>query len=74
MAAMIALVAFFFRDGLFGDDLTLIWDGADYHYPTLNLVSRLWRSGHLPLWNPFLFNGYPLFAQPHYQVFYPPIS
>ena len=72
VAAMTALVAFFFRDGLFGDDLTLIWDGADYHFPTLNLVSRLWRSGHLPLWNPFLFNGYPLFAQPHYQVFYPP--
>jgi hypothetical protein len=69
---MTALVAFFFRDGLFGDDLTLIWDGADYHFPNLNLVSRLWRSGHLPLWNPFLFNGYPLLAQPHYQVFYPP--
>ena len=72
LAALTALVAFFFRDGLFGNDLTLIWDGADYHFPNLNLVSRLWRSGHLPLWNPFLFNGYPLLAQPHYQVFYPP--
>jgi hypothetical protein len=72
VAAMTALVAIFFREGLFGKDLTLIWDGADYHFPNLNLVSRLWRSGHLPLWNPFLFNGYPLIAQPHYQVFYPP--
>ncbi len=72
MAAMTALVALFFREGLFGDDLTLIWDGADYHFPNLNLVSRLWRSHQLPRWNPFLFNGYPLIAQPHYQVFYPP--
>ena len=72
VAAFTVLVASFFREGLFGNDLTLIWDGADYHFPNLNLVSRLWRSGQLPLWNPFLFNGYPLIAQPHYQVFYPP--
>jgi hypothetical protein len=72
VAAMTALVASFFREGLFGSDLTLIWDGADYHFPNLNLASRILRSGQLPLWNPFLFNGYPLLAQPHYQVFYPP--
>jgi hypothetical protein len=67
-----ALAGLFFQGGLFGDHRTLIWDAADYHFPNLNLVSRLWRSHQLPLWNPFLFNGYPLIAQPHSQVFYLP--
>jgi len=66
------LAGLFFREGLFGGHRTLIWDASDYHYPYLSFVSRLWRHGELPRWNPFLFNGYPLLAQPHSQVFYPP--
>ena len=61
----------FFADGLFFNTRTLIWDSADQYFPFLNLASRLWRSGHVPLWNPFLYNGYPLIGEPQYQTFYP---
>ena len=72
LLALALLAGLFFRDGLFGSHRTLIWDSADYHYPYLSFVSRLLRQGELPRWNPFLFNGYPLLAQPHSQVFYLP--
>jgi hypothetical protein len=71
LALTLAAGAFFY-DALFGDRLTLLWDASDYHLPNWNLVSRLWRHGSLPSWNPFLFNGYPIAAEPHSQVFYPP--
>jgi hypothetical protein len=71
--ALLALLAgTFFWGGLFGHTRTLIGDSADQQFPYLNLVSRLWRHGEVPLWNPFLFNGYPLVAEPQYQTFYPP--
>ena len=65
------LAGVFFSDGLFENTRTLIWDSADQYFPFLNLASRLWRSGHVPLWNPFLYNGYPLIGEPQYQTFYP---
>jgi hypothetical protein len=72
LLALTALAAVFFADEVFGKGRTLIWDSADQQLAYLNLTSRLWRSGQLPLWNPFLFNGYPLVGEPVYQVFYPP--
>jgi hypothetical protein len=65
------LAGVFFSDGLFRNRSTLIWDSADQYFPFLNLASRLWRGGQVPLWNPFLYNGYPLIGEPQYQTFYP---
>ena len=64
------LAGVFFSEGLLGSR-TLIYDSADQYFPFLNLASRLWRSGQVPLWNPFLYNGYPLIGEPQYQTFYP---
>jgi hypothetical protein len=72
LLALAVLAGVFFGDGLFGNTRTLIWDSADQQLAYLNLVSRLWRGGEIPRWNPFLFNGYPLVAEPVYQTFYPP--
>ena len=72
LLSLAALAAVFFSDGLFGDSRTLIWDSADNSLAYMNLVSRLWRSGQVPRWNPFLYNGYPMLAEPLYQIFYPP--
>ena len=72
LLSLALLAAVFFYDGLFGDSRTLIWDSADHQFVYLNLASRLWRSGQIPLWNPFLFNGYPMIAEPLFQIFYPP--
>lgn len=34
-------------------------------------VSGSLKEGSLPLWNPYIFNGYPLFADPQASTFYP---
>jgi len=43
-----------------------------YFYPYRAYVAQTLRSGHLPLWNPYLFCGAPLLANPQSAVFYPP--
>jgi hypothetical protein len=53
---------FFWRETLghltLGDGDTAFW-----FFPIYTLVSAQLRAGHLPLWNPYLFSGMPLFAQ-----------
>jgi len=42
-----------------------------YFYPYRAYVARTLGSGHLPLWNPYLFCGAPLLANPQSAVLYP---
>ncbi|MEA3345112.1 MAG: YfhO family protein [Chloroflexota bacterium] len=42
-----------------------------YFYPYRAYVSQALRSRHLPLWNPYLFCGAPLLANPQAAVLYP---
>jgi len=41
-------------------------------YPWRRFALDAIRSGHLPLWNPYLGNGAPLIANHQSAVFYPP--
>lgn len=61
----------FFCLGIIFDSRTIKWDDADQYFPLLWFTSHLWKAGNLPLWNPFLFSGYPAFADPGNQTFYP---
>src|SRR5512136_2247515 len=40
-------------------------------YPWQQLAVEMWRSGKVPLWNPFVGNGAPLAANLQSAVFYP---
>lgn len=62
---------YFFKHAIFTRSLTLVWDAADFFYPYLYYISSMYRHGEVPLWNPFLFNGYPMFANVQCQAFYP---
>jgi hypothetical protein len=42
-----------------------------YFYPYRDYVARSLRAGHLPIWNPYLFCGAPLLANPQSAVLYP---
>lgn len=44
---------------------------TSYH-PRRALLHDAWRSGELPLWNPYSFCGMPFLADPQTQVLYPP--
>ncbi len=42
-----------------------------YHYPLQHLVAASLEQGRLPFWNPYIFAGTPLLANPQSAVFYP---
>ncbi len=63
-------VLFFFKDALLGKH-TLIFDSANFFYPLFFSVSNALRQWTMPLWNPFLFNGFPTIANIESQLFYP---
>ncbi len=50
------------------------YDGCDnttIQYPLRIILSETLKSGKIPLWTPYLYNGFPLFAEPHTGAFYP---
>jgi hypothetical protein len=48
-------------------------DMRGYYYPYYDQVREAVRDGNLPFWEPTLFNGFPLMAQPQQNAFYPPL-
>ena len=42
-----------------------------YHYPLRHVVVSALQSGRLPFWNPYIFSGLPLAANPQSVLFYP---
>ena len=46
-------------------------DVLTYTLPLRQLVSGLIRSFELPLWNNYIFSGFPLLANPQTGIFYP---
>ncbi|MFH1368248.1 MAG: hypothetical protein ABII64_03880 [Elusimicrobiota bacterium] len=70
---LLLLTVYFFRNilftatgiaGNFGDVFL-------HYYPLKHLVSEHLISGKMPLWNPYIFAGQPLLANPQSAVFYP---
>lgn len=64
-------VLVFFKDGIFFDSQTLLWDSMDQMSPDMYFMGNMYRNLELPLWNPYLFNGYPAYANIQSQNFYP---
>lgn len=49
----------------------LTTDPVRQTYPWRELAIELWKSGEVPLWNPYSFTGTPLLANVQSAVFYP---
>ncbi|MFM9007309.1 MAG: hypothetical protein ACKORE_01875, partial [Bacteroidota bacterium] len=49
----------------------LKWDTMDQYYPWRHFVVESFRSGILPLWNPYEQFGYPIHADPQSGCWYP---
>jgi len=47
-------------------------DIYSYHYPLRHLIVSTLQEGRLPFWNPYIFSGIPLMANPQAALFYPP--
>ncbi|MFC1501619.1 hypothetical protein ACFL58_04140, partial [Elusimicrobiota bacterium] len=42
-----------------------------HYYPLKHLVTETLITGKIPLWNPYIFAGQPLLANPQSAIFYP---
>lgn len=70
LAYLILVLAFFFKF-LNGTQIFAFKDLSRYFYPLRYLMVEQVRAGHLPLWNPYIFCGYPLLATLQVGFFYP---
>lgn len=52
---------------------TKLSDAVSLFYPPKTLASDLVKKGELPLWNPYMFGGYPLFASAQFGLLFPTI-
>ncbi len=49
-------------------------DLVAYHYPMRHLIATSLICGRMPFWNPYLFAGLPLAANPQSALYYPPAA
>lgn len=72
LALFIMMSAIYFREGIFGAAvLAATGDGIQQFYPLQALVSGIYKSGELPLWNPYFFGGMPLMGAHQFGVLSP---
>ena len=55
-----------------GQQIFFFGDTAQFWYPTHVAYANALRAGHLPLWTPEIFGGFPLYAEMQIGALYPP--
>src|SRR5881409_2803886 len=61
----------FFSDPLFFSKSFYFRDILNFHYPLVKVMIESYARGELPLWNPYVYLGQPMLANPNYVAFYP---
>lgn len=68
---IVVLGVLFFSGPLFSDRNFYFRDIFNFHYPLRKVVVDAWGRSEFPLWNPFLYFGQPMLANPNYMALYP---
>ncbi|MGB9612655.1 MAG: YfhO family protein [Candidatus Margulisiibacteriota bacterium] len=71
VASYFILVLLFYFRFLNGQEILAFKDLSRYFYPLRYLMVEQVKSGNLPLWNPYLYCGFPLLASLQICFFYP---
>ncbi|MDI6782230.1 MAG: YfhO family protein [bacterium] len=71
MLLIVGVALLFFFSVTFSNYTFGYGDLHRYFYPLRFYVASCIKSGILPLWNPYLFSGYPCFAALQLGIFYP---
>ena len=61
----------FFADFLFSAKNFYFRDTLSFHFPLRKLLIDSYARGEIPLWNPHVYLGQPMLANPNYMAFYP---
>ena len=72
-AALLIEALAFHRHVLFYRGYTFPWDFRGVHVPFATFIADSFRRGEFPLWDPYTFCGYPIFANIQAALFYPPV-
>lgn len=64
-------VGLFFSQSLLNGTIFYESDTSLFYYPVLAEIADALRQGTLPLWSPYIFGGYPLFADGEGGVLHP---
>jgi hypothetical protein len=72
LGLLAVVVAIFFRDVLFGGGVFFVQDMMVQNVPFAHYLHDALREGRLPLWEPRINMGYPLFAEGQVGALYPP--
>lgn len=72
LALVAAVAAWFQIEALQQGRLFYEEDTRIFYFPVMARLAELFRQGRLPLWSPWLFGGYPLFADGEAGTLYPP--
>src|SRR4029450_2258100 len=59
-------------EGLVNGRVAFERDTYLFYYPLYQWFAEQFKAGHLPLWIPQLFSGYPLYADSETGMLYPP--
>jgi hypothetical protein len=69
---LILLIIFFFPV-LFLNKTLFFRDITAYDYPLISYIVKILKNGEIPLWDPYIFSGFPQMASLEPAVFYPGI-
>ena len=69
--ALITIGILFFLDFLFSDKNLFFRDILNFHYPLRRVLIDSYTRWQFPLWNPYIYLGQPMLANPNYMAFYP---
>src|SRR6059036_3725602 len=61
----------FFLEPLFLSKNFYFRDILNFHYPLRKVLIESYARGEFPLWNPYVYLGQPMLANPNYMAFYP---
>jgi hypothetical protein len=68
---LVLLGVCFFGDLLFSSKNFFFRDILNFHYPLRKVLVDSYARGEFPLWNPYIYLGQPMLANPNYMAFYP---
>ena len=68
---LVVLGILFFYDLLFTSKNLYYRDILSFHYPLRSVLIDAYSRAQFPLWNPFVYFGQPLLANPNAMAFYP---
>lgn len=68
---LLCLTIIFFWKAVLLRGVFFVGDFIAYYFPVRFFSFNLLRKGQIPLWTPYLFSGFPLFAEGQEGVFYP---